>query len=124
MDDKKTGPSGYRAAVYQFGGAGSAGVIRARAGTFICTRAWPGRRAGISSRARTGEPLRNTMRNLAGVTDGSTAWRGPGTTRSGRGKLPGSTWMRAFAGTRIRTRTWPGRTRSRSGRWAGTPAIV
>ena len=88
------------------------------------TRAWPGRCAGISSRAGTGVPLRNTMRNRAAVTGRSTAWRGPWTTRSGRGKLPGSTWMRAFAGTRIRTRTWPGRTRSRSGRWAGIPAIA
>src|SRR5215472_14087675 len=90
---------------YQAGGAGSTGVIRARAGIWIRSRACPGRFAGSSSRAGTGTPRWNTMRRRAGVAAGATsAGRAPGTTRySGAGRA----WIRALAGIRSRTRTWP-----------------
>ncbi len=90
------------------------------------SRAWPGRLAGISSRAGIGAPLRNAIRSRAGAAGTSAAGRWPGSTaRSGPAAgLPGSSWRRPFAGTRSRTRTWPGRTRRRTTREAGTPAIA
>src|SRR6185437_15838329 len=103
---------------YQFGGAGRALVIRARAGTWIRSRVWRGRPAGITDWPGTVVPLRDTMRSRAGAVGAIAARRGPGTTtRSGTGTRPaGSTCRRPLTGTRSRTRTWPGRTRTRTTR--------